>query len=104
MKSFLIAVIIAVLFILALFFGARNDQMVNISYFVAQGEFRLPVVLACVFLLGFMISWLLAFYHLAKHKLVIRRLRKQVVQLETQLAVAKPVANTDALISTEKQG
>ena len=49
MKSFVATVLVALLFILALIFGARNEQVVTISYFVAQGEYRLPVVLAIVF-------------------------------------------------------
>ncbi|MGL4711251.1 MAG: lipopolysaccharide assembly protein LapA domain-containing protein, partial [Shewanella sp.] len=53
MKSFIATVFVALLFILALIFGARNEQVVTISYFVAQGEYRLPVVLAIVFFAGF---------------------------------------------------
>ncbi|WP_299491726.1 lipopolysaccharide assembly protein LapA domain-containing protein [uncultured Shewanella sp.] len=77
MKSFIIAVAVALLFFLALVFGARNEQVVTISYFVAQGEFRLPVVLAVVFLAGFMLSWIFAIYHIMRLKFALRMLNKK---------------------------
>ena len=77
-KSFIIAVLVAAFFFIALIFGARNEQVVTISYFVAQGEFRLPVVLAFVFLSGFLVSWIFAMYHIAGLKFSIRRLKKQL--------------------------
>ncbi|MDB2385736.1 lipopolysaccharide assembly protein LapA domain-containing protein [Shewanella sp.] len=92
MKSFIIAVLVAGLFFIALIFGARNEQIVTISYFVAQGEFRLPVVLAFVFLSGFLLSWLFAMYHIAALKLTIRRLKKQAVNNDN--APVDPVETT----------
>ncbi|MGS0676488.1 LapA family protein [Shewanella sp. 0m-4] len=78
MKSFIIAFLVAAFFFLALIFGARNEQVVTISYFVAQGEFRLPVVLAFVFLAGFLVSWIFAMYHIAGLKLALRRANKKL--------------------------
>nr|WP_211164242.1 LapA family protein [Shewanella salipaludis] len=75
---------VALLFFLALIFGARNEQLVTISYFVAQGEYRLPVVLACVFLAGFAISWLFAFYYITRMKLALRAARKRIQVLEAK--------------------
>ncbi|AVV82259.1 hypothetical protein SPWS13_0408 [Shewanella putrefaciens] len=73
----------ALLFILALIFGARNEQVVTISYFVAQGEYRLPVVLAIVFFAGFMLSWLFACYYIVRLKLALAMTQKK---LNAQLA------------------
>ncbi|WP_299010556.1 LapA family protein [uncultured Shewanella sp.] len=84
MKSFIIAVVVAVLFFLALVFGARNEQVVTISYFIAQGEFRLPVVLAVVFLSGFILSWIFAIYHILKLKFALRTLNKKCETLTLQ--------------------
>ncbi|MCL1037944.1 lipopolysaccharide assembly protein LapA domain-containing protein [Shewanella corallii] len=95
MKSFIITVVVALLFFLALMFGARNDQVVTISYFVAQGEYRLPVVLATVFLSGFIISWLMAFYHITRMRLALRRKNKQLAELENQL-LHVPVKENEA--------
>ncbi|MCL1148360.1 lipopolysaccharide assembly protein LapA domain-containing protein [Shewanella marinintestina] len=85
MKSFIIAFLVAAFFFLALIFGARNEQVVTISYFVAQGEFRLPVVLATVFLAGFIVSWIFAMYHIAGLKFALRRTKKQLAIAEDKL-------------------
>ncbi|MCF1428853.1 MAG: lipopolysaccharide assembly protein LapA domain-containing protein [Shewanella sp.] len=88
MKYFIVTVVVALLFFLALMFGARNDQMVTISYFVAQGEYRLPVVLATVFMSGFIISWLMALYHITRMRLALRRKTRQLEKLESLLPVS----------------
>ncbi|QFU22882.1 LapA family protein [Shewanella eurypsychrophilus] len=90
MRSFIVTVLVALLFFLALIFGARNEQIVTISYFVAQGEFRLPIVLASVFLAGFVISWFFAIYHITKLKLALRNASKKNFQLESQLNMVSP--------------
>lgn len=85
MKSFIATILVALFFVLALLFGARNEQLVTISYFVAQGEYRLPVVLGVVFLVGFLVSWIFAVYHIAKMKLAIRQANKKIAQLEAKV-------------------
>ncbi|GIU17192.1 MULTISPECIES: LapA family protein [unclassified Shewanella] len=99
MKSFIIAFIVAAFFFLALIFGARNEQVVTISYFVAQGEFRLPLVLASVFLAGFLVSWIFAMYHIAGLKLSLRRANKKLSTYEDKQEQSKSVA----VKSTDKE-
>lgn len=96
MRSFIVTVLVALLFFLALIFGARNEQVVTISYFVAQGEFRLPIVLATVFLLGFLISWIFAIYHIAKLKFALRSANKKLNQLESKTTQVATVSEVDA--------
>lgn len=96
MKSFIITVLVALFFFLALIFGARNEQIVTISYFVAQGEFRLPIVLAVVFLAGFLISWIFAMYHIAKLKLALRTANKKNLNLENKITDSTLVQEVDA--------
>nr|WP_206766107.1 MULTISPECIES: lipopolysaccharide assembly protein LapA domain-containing protein [Shewanella] len=79
------------LFILALIFGARNEQVVTISYFVAQGEYRLPVVLAIVFFAGFILSWLFASYYIVRLKLSLAATKKKLNQV-----IAKIPQDVDA--------
>nr|WP_283107595.1 lipopolysaccharide assembly protein LapA domain-containing protein [Shewanella hafniensis] len=79
------------LFILALIFGARNEQVVTISYFVAQGEYRLPVVLAVVFFAGFILSWLVASYYIVRLKLSLATTQKKLNQV-----MAKAPQDVDA--------
>jgi len=84
-KSFVATVLVALLFILALIFGARNEQVVTISYFVAQGEYRLPVVLAIVFFAGFILSWLFASYYIVRLKLSLAATKKKLHQVITKI-------------------
>ena len=91
MKSFVATVLVALLFIMALIFGARNEQVVTISYFVAQGEYRLPVVLAIVFFAGFIFSWLVASYYIVRLKLSLATTRKKLNQV-----MAKAPQDVDA--------
>lgn len=102
MKSFIIAFLVAALFFLALIFGARNEQVVTISYFVAQGEFRLPVVLAFVFLSGFLVSWVFAMYHIAGLKLALRRANKKLALIEDKQAVQEQ-SKSLTVKSTDKE-
>ncbi|WP_025820403.1 LapA family protein [Shewanella marina] len=89
MKSFLVMVVVALLFVIALVFGAKNEQIVTISYFIAQGEFRLPIVLGVVFLAGFILCWLFSMFYIVRTKLKLRTALKQLAQL-------KPAEGSDA--------
>ena len=81
MKSFFAIIIVGMLFILALLFGAKNEQVVTLSYFVAEGQYRLPVVLAVVFLTGFVLSWLLASFYIMRRKVALRKANKNLAKL-----------------------
>ena len=76
MRSFIVIILVGLFFVLALLFGAKNEQVVTLSYFIAEGRYRLPVVLAVVFFSGFIISWLFASYHIIKLKLALRKSNK----------------------------
>lgn len=83
MKAFLVTVVIVALFVITMAFGARNNHLVEINYFVAQGEFALSWIVGGVFLSGFVISWLMAFFIIVRQKMAIRGLNKRLKQTET---------------------
>jgi len=85
-KSFFAIIIVGLLFILALLFGAKNEQVVTLSYFIAEGQYRLPVVLAVVFLTGFVLSWLLASFYIMRMKLALRKANKNLAKLTQNAA------------------
>lgn len=85
MKGFFIALVIALLFVLALLLGSRNEQLVTINYFVAQGDFRLPVVLAIVFFAGFLLCWCFAIYHIGKLKYALSRTNRKLHKLQASV-------------------
>ncbi|MFI3246430.1 MAG: LapA family protein [Ferrimonas sp.] len=80
MKTFLITALVAFLFIVTMAFGARNDQLVDINYFFAQGEFSLAWILGAVFLSGFILSWVLSLMVILRQKLTIRRLNRRLAK------------------------
>lgn len=86
-RSFIVIVLIGLLFVLALLFGAKNEQIVTLSYFIAEGEYRLPVVLASVFFSGFIISWIFASYYIIKLKLALRKSNKALKKFTTVDAI-----------------
>lgn len=71
MKSVFITMLVIICFITAMVFSANNTAMVNINYFVAQGNFNVSHVIGVAFILGFVICWLifLSFYVTLKFKL-----------------------------------
>nr|WP_275974537.1 lipopolysaccharide assembly protein LapA domain-containing protein [Shewanella algicola] len=86
-RSFIVIVLIGLLFVLALLFGAKNEQIVTLSYFIAEGEYRLPVVLASVFFGGFIISWIFASFYILKLKLALRKSNKALKKFTTVDAI-----------------
>ena len=84
-KSFIAFLLIGLFFILALLFGAKNEQIVTVSYFIAEGEFRLPVLLAVVFFTGFIMSWVFASFYIIKLKLALRKSKKENRKLNSNL-------------------
>jgi len=89
-RSFIVIVLVGLLFVLALLFGAKNEQIVTLSYFIAEGQYRLPIVLAVVFFSGFIISWIFASYHIIKLKMALRKSNKALKKL--MAADTTPVA------------
>ena len=58
MKLFITCVIAILLIIIGLSFGAQNDTQVIINYLIAKGTFSLPLVVAIVLMVGFLLGWL----------------------------------------------
>lgn len=78
MKIILVLVILAILFGLGLTLGTQNDQLVQVNYLIAQGEFRLSSLLAVVFVAGFVLGWLVLGLVMLRLKMSNAGLRKKV--------------------------
>ncbi|GLP96615.1 LapA family protein [Paraferrimonas sedimenticola] len=98
MKTLLVTLVVALLFLVALAFGSQNEQMVTINYFLAQDEFRLPVVLSVVFFSGFVSCWLIAMVFVLRLKLSLRSANKRIKSLNAQSSESQPetVANAQS--------
>jgi len=82
MKSVFITMLVITCFIAAMVFSANNTAMVNINYFIAQGNFNVSHVIGGAFLLGFAICWciFLSFYVTLKFKL--RAANKKLAKID----------------------
>ncbi|MBB1380613.1 LapA family protein [Shewanella sp. SR41-2] len=94
-RSFIIVVLVGLMFVLALLFGAKNEQVVTLSYFIAEVQYRLPMVLAVVFFSGFIISWIFASYHIVKLKLALRKSNKALKKFAAADAISVVVTPKD---------
>jgi len=76
MKRFLTLIIAAILFATAVLFGFKNQQLVNVNYFIAANEIRLSSLLAIIFFLGMILSIIFCAFFYLKLKIKNRSLRK----------------------------
>ncbi|WP_392565550.1 lipopolysaccharide assembly protein LapA domain-containing protein [Utexia brackfieldae] len=89
MKFIISFLIILFILIIAITFGANNDQLVSFNYLIDEGQFRLSTLLALLLGIGFILGWLITgvFYLKVKFRLgaVQRKLKKleKIHQTET---------------------
>lgn len=82
MKSILLFFVLIVIFVVAITFGANNDQNVVFNYLVAQSQFRLSSLLAMLFGIGFMLGWLFSGYFYFKEKLKLSSTMRKLKKLQ----------------------
>lgn len=90
MKFIALFLFIVIVFVLAITFGANNNQIVEFNYFINQREFRLSTLLAILLASGFLLGWFTTgiFYITTRLKLTAtqRKLKKMEKMYETELA------------------
>ncbi|WP_413284117.1 LapA family protein [Vibrio sp. MA40-2] len=72
------AILVIVLFLVALALGAQNQEIVSFNYLLAQGEFHISTLLGVVFVAGFALAWLIIGSMQIKSQLTIRRLQRKL--------------------------
>jgi lipopolysaccharide assembly protein A len=78
-------VFLAILFAVGLTLGSQNDQLVQVNYLLAQGEYRLSTLLAVVFVAGFLIGWLVFGLVMLRLRMNNSGLRKKVERQHKEL-------------------
>ncbi|MDN3610546.1 LapA family protein [Vibrio ostreicida] len=73
--------IVLVLFLMTLFLGSLNREVVNFNYLLAQGDFYLSTLLGSVFVVGFVLAWLIFGSLYLRAQLQVKKLRKQLIEL-----------------------
>ncbi|ART81430.1 hypothetical protein CBP31_01270 [Oceanisphaera profunda] len=86
MKIIIGLIILAILFAVGITLGTQNDQLVQVNYLLAQGEYRLSSLLAVIFVAGFVIGWLVFSLVLLRLKMNNKGLHKKVERQQRELA------------------
>ncbi len=85
MKLFITVVIMLLLVIIGLSFGAQNDFDVTVNYLIAKGHFSFPSVIALTLVLGVLIGLLATLFGYSRMRLRLLRLERQNKKLKAQL-------------------
>jgi len=87
MKSIFITMLVVICFVAAMIFSANNTAMVNLNYFIAQGDFNVSHVIGFAFLLGFIICWLIFLSFYVSLKFQLRSANKKLAKTASAKSV-----------------
>ncbi|WP_406703878.1 LapA family protein [Sodalis sp.] len=96
MKYVLIILLVLVIFIISVTFGAHNDQVVTFNYLLAQSQFRVSTLLTSLFAAGFVIGWVICGLFWLRTRVALMRAERKVKRLEQQLAPVETVPTVPA--------
>lgn len=97
MKYFLIFLLVLAIFIISVTLGAQNDQQVTFNYLLAQGQYRISMLLAILFAAGFAIGWLVCGLFWLRARVSLMRAERKIKRLEQQIAPAVPASAVPAV-------
>ncbi|WP_094752415.1 LapA family protein [Psychromonas sp. CD1] len=89
MKRLITLVFSILLFIIALLFSLKNQQIVNVNYVLAQSELRLSTLLAIIFFCGFFVATLCSMYFYLKLKIKNSQLTKNNKKQRKELNILR---------------
>lgn len=92
MKYVLIILLVLVIFIVSVTFGAHNDQQITFNYLLAQGQFRVSSLLTMLFAAGFLLGWIICGLFWLRTRLALMRANRKIKRLEQQLVDTTPPA------------
>lgn len=92
MKYFLLLLFFLVTFIGFVILVAYNDQVISVNYLIAQGDYRLSILLVTLFGAGFLFGWVIcgplylrAYIRLGHAERKIKRLTLQLSQFSKKI-------------------
>ncbi len=78
-------ILLASCFLIALALGAQNQQLITFNYLLAQGDFRLSMLLGGTFTVGFVIGAFFCGLFYIKSRMSTSMLKKQVAKQRAEL-------------------
>lgn len=91
MKYALIFLLILVIFIISVTFGAHNDQIITFNYLLAQGQYRVSTLLTWMFALGLFLGWVICGLFYLRVRFSLMRAERKIKRLEQQPAPVDPI-------------
>lgn len=96
MKYVLIILLVLVIFIISVTFGAHNDQVVTFNYLLAQRQFRVSTLLTSLFAAGFVIGWVICGLFWLRTRVALMRAERKVKRLKQQFTPVEAVPTVPA--------
>lgn len=96
MKYVLIILLVLVIFIISVTFGAHNDQVVTFNYLLAQSQFRMSTLLTSLFAAGFVIGWVICGLFWLRTRVALMRAERKVKRFEQQRSPLETTTSTPA--------
>ncbi|VAY02440.1 Lipopolysaccharide assembly protein A [Arsenophonus endosymbiont of Aleurodicus dispersus] len=85
MKFFLILLLVIVIFIASVTLGSSNNQIVTFNYLISKGDYPISILLAVLFVVGFLLGWLICGVFYAKALILLSNARRKIKCLESKL-------------------
>lgn len=100
MKLFIILLIAVIIFALSVTIGANNDQVIIFNYLIAKVETKLSTLLACIFGIGFILSWLIAGLFYLRLRMRLTSAKYKIKKLQHQYDEQVTINNKVKLLSS----
>ncbi|MFT8211378.1 MAG: LapA family protein [Symbiopectobacterium sp.] len=89
MKYLLIFLLVLAIFIISITLGTHNEQVVTFNYLLAQGEYRVSMLLATLFAVGFVLGWVICGLFYLRLRIMLGRAQRKIKRLEQQQSVTE---------------
>ncbi len=103
MKYVLIFLLVLVIFIISVTFGAHNDQTVTFNYLLAEGQYRVSTLLTWIFALGFILGWVICGLFYLRVRLALMRAERRLKRLEHRPAPVSGAVPAAAASAVSKE-
>ncbi|WP_174889167.1 MULTISPECIES: LapA family protein [Candidatus Hamiltonella] len=81
MKFVLIFLLVCILSVILIIFGANNKEEVVFNYLLAQNSYRLSTLLVNIFLTGLFLGWIITGIFYLKARIALMKAKRKIKQL-----------------------
>ena len=99
---FILVVLVLAIVVIAMTLGSNNDQVITFNYLIAQGEYRISILLATLFGVGFVLGWIVSGVFYLRVRLSLVRANRKIKRLESENTKQESQENRSTAVSTVK--